>query len=544
MYAMLFFPILAITQTYRTTSQGGNYTGSRAYVAPVVTKTYTVPVAPAPKYSYPSPSPYKSPSGSSYNTYSNPGSSSYSTNSYDRNTRNIERKVEAKTPEIAKKPVRTSKYDLVFSYNNGLAVAMLNDKFGLIDRNEKEIIPLRYDFMSAFSEGLADVRLGKKWGFINAAGAQVIPFIYDFVYGFQSGMALVSLNNKVTYIDKTGKEIFPFKYDYLSLIYEGLIEARLNNKVGYLNPKGIEVIAVKYDSVKYQPDGGKRMFLNGDHYFFDKNGKHQPNLVDWVGDYDEDGVASVSLNNKFGRTDLKGKVIIPIKYDDLMPSEHGMTGVLAKGKWGFYNAAGKEVIKPQYDSVVNNFNQFGHALVIKAGKKISIGKNGNVMAASIADNENKRLENAANKVPSFRASYAELGEFIDGIAFASKDGKWGYVNTKGVVVVPLIYGFSTDFEYGMGCVELNDKWGFVNKTGKVVIPIIYENVDIFSNGLASVMVNGKWGYINTAGTMVIKPQFTTSGRFSKKGVAPVTADGLYFMITKEGKKVPGTTQKE
>ena len=46
-----------------------------------------------------------------------------------------------------------------------------------------------------------------------------------------------------------------------------------------------------------------------------------------------------------------------------------------------------------------------------------------------------------------------------------------------------------------------DKWGYIDKKGKIVIPIQYDDAWPFSdNGLARVKVNGKWGYIDKKGT--------------------------------------------
>lgn len=52
---------------------------------------------------------------------------------------------------------------------------------------------------------------------------------------------------------------------------------------------------------------------------------------------------------------------------------------------------------------------------------------------------------------------------------------------------------------GLGSFEKNGKYGYFDKDGKVVIPNIYDSVEEFSNGLAKVKLNGKWGFINKEG---------------------------------------------
>ena len=57
-----------------------------------------------------------------------------------------------------------------------------------------------------FSEGLAKVKLINKWGFVDKEGKEVIPLKYDNVSYLYEGLASVELNGKKGYIDKNGIE--------------------------------------------------------------------------------------------------------------------------------------------------------------------------------------------------------------------------------------------------------------------------------------------------------------------------------------------------
>ena len=48
-----------------------------------------------------------------------------------------------------------------------------------------------------------------------------------------------------------------------------------------------------------------------------------------------------------------------------------------------------------------------------------------------------------------------------------QDGKWGYKNAAGQVVVTPQYDLAATFSDGLAIVVLNGKWGFIDKTGKV-----------------------------------------------------------------------------
>jgi hypothetical protein len=65
---------------------------------------------------------------------------------------------------------------------------------------------LKYDFASPFSEGLARVELNGKYGFVDREGKEIIPVKYDDAHVFEDGLALVMFNGNWGYIDKNGTE--------------------------------------------------------------------------------------------------------------------------------------------------------------------------------------------------------------------------------------------------------------------------------------------------------------------------------------------------
>ena len=97
-----------------------------------------------------------------------------------------------------------------------------------------------YDYVGSFSEGLAIVVLNYKYGVINKSGTLVIPCKYDYAYSFCEGMAKVKLNGKYGFIDKSGTLVIPCKYDYAYPFSEGRAEVELNGKQGYVNKSGVE----------------------------------------------------------------------------------------------------------------------------------------------------------------------------------------------------------------------------------------------------------------------------------------------------------------
>ncbi|MEE9524160.1 MAG: WG repeat-containing protein [Thermodesulfovibrionales bacterium] len=104
-----------------------------------------------------------------------------------------------------------------------------------------------------------------------------------------------------------------------------------------------------------------------------------------------------------------------------------------------------------------------------------------------------------------------------------KDGKWGYKDIDGQVVIEPRFIIAGEFSpEGVAAVVDKKGWAYVNKSGEVVIrPHVYDNgPDYFSEGLARFSENGKFGFFDKTGNVVIKPAFDFAFPF-REGLARV-----------------------
>ena len=83
-----------------------------------------------------------------------------------------------------------------------------NNKVGFVNKiNQNTVIPCKYDIAFSFSEGLARVRYNGKWGYIDETGKFVISCKYDGAQQFVEGIGRVRLNGGTLYIDQYGNEM-------------------------------------------------------------------------------------------------------------------------------------------------------------------------------------------------------------------------------------------------------------------------------------------------------------------------------------------------
>ena len=100
------------------------------------------------------------------------------------------------------------KYDYIYSFENGLAVAKLDGFYGIINEQDEVVVPFNLDYpdMRGLRNGYATMRgYNNKWGTINTQGQVVIPCEYDSLIVFnEDGFDRVRKDGEEFIIDVFG----------------------------------------------------------------------------------------------------------------------------------------------------------------------------------------------------------------------------------------------------------------------------------------------------------------------------------------------------
>jgi len=100
-----------------------------------------------------------------------------------------------------------------------------------------------------------------------------------------------------------------------------------------------------------------------------------------------------------------------------------------------------------------------------------------------------------------------------------QDDMWGYMNGEGTVMIDFqfdniwatsgvhsgMYGYI--FSEGFANVVVGGKWGFIDTSGIIVIPPMFDEARPFDGGVAAVRQDRLWGFINARGEMISDFQF-------------------------------------
>lgn len=341
---------------------------------------------------------------------------------------------------------------------------------------------------------------------------------------FHEGLARVRQKDKsgsglFGYIDKMGRLVIPYQFDDALDFSEGLALVYKDGKGGYIDYTGKIVIPFEYDEYASSFSEGFAVVHSETNYKFgyiNKTGKLViPYQYDFAYDFRE-GFARVAKENNsteetlHGFINKKGNVVIPIRYFNAGNYHEGLVYVIRAEDWNIevLDKTNKNAFTFDFDHIIisrggecNLYFSEGLSCVEKNGKYGYIDKTGKVVVPFL---------------------FSEGGHFSEGLARVGNDEKkYGFIDTTGTVVIQfqfeeapmelLFYesGLSvahTDFCEGLARVCKDGKFGFIDQKGNIIIPIQYDYAQSFQEGLARVWKDGEMGYVDKFGNCTISHQ--------------------------------------
>jgi hypothetical protein len=96
------------------------------------------------------------------------------------------------------------------------------------------------------------------------------------------------------------------------------------------------------------------------------------------------------------------------------------------------------------------------------------------------------------------------------------DGKYGYIDQAGKMVIQPQFGAALSFANGLApAVDMEShKWGYINKSGKFSIPPKFEVAYPFSEGMGVVRLGGNYGAVDRTGNMSVGAAFAGMSQFT------------------------------
>lgn len=342
-------------------------------------------------------------------------------------------------------------------YEEEILKVKKDGRYGLIDYNGKEILPIEYDSIEAL-EGVKNsiiIKKEEKIGLCNNQGNIIINPEYKEIKAigddYKNGYIVVNNNNKYGLIDFTKQIILEPKYEEVkTLTANNVYVVKEEGKLKVINKDLETLVENKFDDAKQ---------INGENIVFLKN-------------------------RKYGIMNTTGEIRTKAEYDNIEYIFDNYYIAKKSGKYGIISIANETVLPFDYEKISYR----------KDANFIEVEKKDAESTEILNDKFEKQLEgiitqvdtnkgyirvrtNEEYKYYNFKFEEKDVKELLNSntIFLSKKDGKYGYVNKDGNIIVDYIYEDAKEQNnYGYAAVKKDGKWGAIDKSGKEVAECKYE----------------------------------------------------------------------
>ncbi len=343
-------------------------------------------------------------------------------------------------------------------YENNVLKVQKNGKYGLCDFSGKEILPCEYDNIDTIKGITNSLLISKdgKYGLCDNSGNIIIEPNYTKIENieddYKNGYIVVNTEGKYGIIGFDKSTILECNYEGIKGIYSNnLFVVKSSGKYILIDNQGQTVLENAFDDVKD---------INGDYIIAEKGGK-------------------------IGVIDIYGQTKIGFDYDEIRVASTDNYIAKKNDKYGIVNINGKE--KLAFDAI-----------------DISYVSSGDFFIADYLENENliSRVIDS-NFETKITGIVSEVNEEKGYLRVYTEDN-YKYYNFKFEEKASSTFLTTNTLFLS----KKDGKYGFVDKDGNVVVDYIYDDAtEQNSSGYAAIKKDGLWGAIDAKGKVVVEPEY-------------------------------------
>ena len=336
-----------------------------------------------------------------------------------------------------------------------------------------------------YEENVLKVKKDGKYGLINFNGAKILDTEYDDIYSLKGtkNSLIITKGENIGLASNVGDIIVPAQYKAIKAAGDdysnGYIVVNNDNKQGLIGTDKKTILEPIYDEVKTVSGNGMHVVKQ------DKTLKIINEEKETVLDNGFDDVIQINADDlvlKKGETvgvfTTSKEEKIPFEYQDL--KSIGGNYFIAKkdGKYGVIDENNKKVLDFNYEYI----KQRKDTDFIEADKDattteiydkdIKLKLTGIISSVNTEKGYIYIRVGEEQKYFNFKFEEKEAKDFFPNrtLFLSKKDGKYGYKNVKGDIVVDYLYDDAREQnEYGFCSVKKGNSWGALNSVGNVVV---------------------------------------------------------------------------
>lgn len=403
------------------------------------------------------------------------------------------------------KPVFICSYDV--DYNSGeFKTKVLNDNNKQILKKYNNISPLENSNNNEiwYEDNILRFEKDGKYGLIDFSGKEILPAEYNNIYSL-SGIPksiIVEKDNLKGVVNSTlGRLVVECNYNDITSLTKGNSDdgyiVHKDGKYGILGVNGKEILGCNYQEIKNVT--GDNMYVVKD----DSGLKIIDNSLNVIKDSGFDGVdeingdlITISLNGKKGVINKEGVELISPQYEDLKFACEEYFIAKNNGLYGIIKTDNTVVLDYKYKSMafVNKANFYtaenSDYTTDIISRKLEVKLSGVIISDLNVDDSYMRVrKDGEYKYYNFNFEEKKNKDLFKNhtLFLVNKDGKYGYVNKDGDLVVNYKYDDAKEQnEFGYCVVKQDGKWGVLAKDGTVILkPSVSLDDNLYIDFIAS-----------------------------------------------------------
>ena len=401
--------------------------------------------------------------------------------------------------------ITDAKYDEIKSleYREGTLKVKVNDKYGLINIKGVEIINPEYDdiksdqyytkqneYMDAGFILKSKIDDGYKFGYADKNGNIIINTEYSKL---ERATGIQNIENIYLIVSEKGKEgVLKNNQKLIELLFEkveyndqcNVFVVSKNSKQGVFSFEGKEILKLDYDSIICSNGRISAKKNNETEYYNNKGEKQESTFKNIIATSNEDYSITIDKDDKFGVINKNGQKVIENQYSNIEYAFGKYFIATQNDKVGVIDANNKIAIDFSYDIIQKIKDKNILQAIISSSNTVEIYNNDMKKQVTVnkiivysfdtylkiaSEDDVKYFDNNGNLITN-----KEI--FVNNSLLAyNKDGKWGFVDKNGNIVIEPQYDLVTELnQYGFAGIKKDNLWGVIDYTGKIIVSPIYK----------------------------------------------------------------------
>ena len=275
-----------------------------------------------------------------------------------------------------------------------------------------------------------------------------------------------------------GYEVSRVSYGNVTATYGKTVQVQLDGKWGIANADGTLLIPCEYDKVSTYYKDRVIVKKEGSVYAVDIDNNRVAVADEMVFDFGNFADNRIPLLIEESWCRATGNFELGAStFEEIGMYSEGYAAAKINGKWGVIDLSMKWLIPAEFDEVIRD--ELGRcyaqgAVFVRTGGLVYLIADGDY-TGDVYDDARPFTE--------------------DGFAAVKKNGKWGFIDSRGVVVIQFVFDDALSFGQHLAAVKNGEFWGYISRHGYMVIDATFYEAKSFSDGSAPVLTDRGWQFI-------------------------------------------------